>query len=68
MEEFRDLWDECDAVFDGGRLGDGRSGSTIIDLTRAVDGEFRFVRVGSDVDALRALLIEKYGFAEGPDK
>ena len=64
VEEFRDLWDQCDAVFDGGRLGDGRSGSTIIDLTRAVAGEFRFVRVGSDVDSLRALLVDKYGLTE----
>ena len=61
-EEFRDLWGECDAVFDGGRLDDGRSGSTIVDLTRA--GAFKIVRVGSGCDELRETLRARFGLAE----
>ena len=62
VEEFRDLWGECDAVFDGGRLDDGRSGSTMIDLT--VEGSFKIIRVGSGCDELRESLQERFGLIE----
>ena len=47
VSEFRELWQQCMAVFDGGLIrGDGRHGSTIIDLSE--HGCFRIVRRGSD--------------------
>ena len=66
MYEFQDLWHHCDAVFDGGKLVDGRSGSTIIKLTDCSTTEKRFsiIRSGSDVDSLKKMLVEKYKMIE----
>jgi 2',5'-phosphodiesterase len=45
--EFRELWPQCEAVFDGGTIcGAGRHGSTIIDLSEP--GCFRILRRGDD--------------------
>ena len=46
-------------VFDGGRLAAGRSGSTILDLTRP--GEFSVARRGSGFAEAVQLLAGKYG-------
>ena len=47
VSEFRELWPQCTAVFDGDTLhSGGRHGSTIIDLSER--GRFRIVRRGSD--------------------
>ena len=50
VSEFRELWPQCTAVFDGGTIrGTGRHGSTIIDLSEP--GCFRLVRRGNDQQA-----------------
>lgn len=47
ISEFRELWSECAAVFDGGTIdAAGRAGSTIIDLSEA--GYFRILRRGAE--------------------
>ncbi|CAH0386344.1 unnamed protein product [Bemisia tabaci] len=46
-EEFRDLWDQLAAVFDGGKIGKSsasRAGSTVIDLSEL--GKYKIVREG----------------------
>lgn len=60
-EDFWELWGSCAAVFDGGRLGADRSGSTIVDLS--VPGAFRIVRAGSAPEHVRSVLTARYGFA-----
>ena len=59
VREFEGLWPACAAVFDGGRLESGRSGSTIVDLTQP--GAFGIVREGESLDTCCQLLAEKYG-------
>ena len=47
VEEFSELWDKVDSVYDGGRIGEEterREGSTIVDLSQA--GSYRLVRRG----------------------
>ena len=47
VSDFRDLWPQCEAVFDAGTIrGAGRQGSTIIDLSEP--GSFRILRRGDD--------------------
>ncbi|MEF2228532.1 MAG: L-threonylcarbamoyladenylate synthase [Candidatus Cardinium sp.] len=51
VQEFKELWPELDAVFDGGILGPidpMRLGSTIVDLS--VKGSFRIIRYGCALD------------------
>jgi 2',5'-phosphodiesterase len=59
VEEFRELWKECAIVFDGGVISGHRSGSTIVDLT--VPNEYSIERAGQGMQAVVALLREKYG-------
>ena len=59
VREFEGLWPACAAVFDGGRLESGRSGSTVVDLTQP--GAFGIVREGESLDTCCQLLAEKYG-------
>ena len=70
--EFQDLWHHCDAVFDGGKLLDGRSGSTIIKLTDGTnyngERQFTIVRDGSDADSLKRLFVEKYKYCSPVNK
>jgi len=48
-EEFSELWEHCEHVFDGGRIVAERSGSTIVDLT--IPGRYKIIRDGSALDA-----------------
>lgn len=54
VEEFSALWPQLAAVFDGGRIGEDRAGSTIVDLT--LPGKYQIVRKGSDFDATISVL------------
>ena len=64
VDEFEHMWPNLDAVFDGGRIASGRSGSTIVDLTDAkADGtpwNFRVVRDGSALSPT-VETVQKYG-------
>ena len=60
--DFQELWSSCAAIFDSGRLGRDRAGSTIIDLS--VAGSFRIVREGSEPDSVRNILAREFGMAE----
>lgn len=44
IEDFKNLWDHCAYVYDGGVLPSGRAGSTIVDLTQ--QGKYKIVRPG----------------------
>ena len=52
----------CATIFDAGRLGRDRAGSTIIDLS--VASSFRVVREGSEPDRVRRTLAHDFGMAE----
>ena len=54
VEDFRALWPECAGVFDAGRVGDDRSGSTIVDLS--VPGEFGVLRAGCVLEHVKGVL------------
>ena len=62
ISEFEELWPLCAAIFDSGRLGRDRAGSTIIDLS--VAGSFRIVREGSEPDSVRNILARDFCMAE----
>ncbi|XP_075228737.1 threonylcarbamoyl-AMP synthase-like [Lycorma delicatula] len=60
-EEFRPLWPQLAAVFDGGTLGNNlieRLGSTVVDLS--VNGQFTIIRKGSALTETVDILL-KYG-------
>lgn len=64
VEEFSDIWEKVDAVFNGGPIPDGpsaRFGSTVVDLS--LQGTYRIIRPGcalqNTVEKLR-----KYGLVE----
>lgn len=44
IKDFKDLWNHCEFVYDGGVLPSGRAGSTIVDLTR--NGKYKILRPG----------------------
>lgn len=57
VKEFKQLWPDLDAVFDGGTLGaidPMRLGSTIVDLSSA--GSFRIIRNGCALDYVKSRL------------
>ena len=54
--DFRELWDKCANVYDGGELNAGTSGSTIIDLSEP--GVYRIVRKGCSEEEAHAILKE----------
>ena len=71
VNEFRELHEKCERVFDGGKIieDDGstdsallRAGSTIVDLSKG-DGTFHVVRDGCALKNTTSVLIE-YGFIE----
>ena len=62
ISEFQELWPLCAAIFDSGRLGRDRAGSTIIDLS--VAGSFRIVRDGSEPESVRSTLTQDFGMPE----
>lgn len=45
VKEFKNLWEHCSFVYDGGVLPAGREGSTIVDLSKI--GKYRILRPGS---------------------
>lgn len=66
VDEFADLWPACAAVVDGGTIrSNGRTGSTIVDLT--VPGAFRVVREGSTVREIRESLAQTHGLRESTE-
>ena len=44
INDFKNLWEHCAFVYDGGILPAGRAGSTIVDLT--VLGKYKILRPG----------------------
>lgn len=54
-EEFAELWDACDEVFDGGAIPAKRLGSTIVDLSSRAN-DFAIVRAGERCDELVRVL------------
>ena len=44
VNDFTELWPQCEAVFNGLRIEADRAGSTIVDLS--VPGEYKIVRPG----------------------
>jgi tRNA threonylcarbamoyl adenosine modification protein (Sua5/YciO/YrdC/YwlC family) len=71
VNEFRELHEKCERVFDGGKIieDDGstdsallRAGSTIVDLSKG-DGTFHVVRDGCALTNTTSVLLE-YGFIE----
>ena len=55
VEEFAELWDACDEVFDGGAIPAKRLGSTIVDLSSRAN-DFAIVRAGERCDELVRVL------------
>lgn len=67
VNEFRELWPQLGAVFDGGQLGlseEQRAASTVIDLSER--GKFKVIRKGVAVKRTVELL-ENFGFKEISD-
>lgn len=63
-EEFRTLWPNLDAIFNGGTIGcslESRQGSTIIDLT--INNQYCVVRTGSALPSTIHIL-NKFGLKE----
>lgn len=61
VEEFKDLWEEVGAVFDGGQLGiteTQRSASTVIDLSE--EGSYKVIRQGVAVEHTENV-VKSYG-------
>jgi len=58
VHEFRPLWEHCAYVCDGGDLGAGRSGSTIVDIS--LPGRYIVLRDGSAL-AHTTSIVEAYG-------
>ncbi|CDG49361.1 L-threonylcarbamoyladenylate synthase [Cardinium endosymbiont of Bemisia tabaci] len=57
VEEFKPLWSDLDAVFDGGRLGTidpMRLGSTIVDLS--IEASFKIIRNGCALNKVKKIL------------
>ncbi len=57
IKEFKQLWPDLDAIFDGSTLGTidpMRLGSTIVDLS--VEGDFRIIRNGCALDYVKKIL------------
>ncbi|CAH2560162.1 L-threonylcarbamoyladenylate synthase [Cardinium endosymbiont of Oedothorax gibbosus] len=62
VKEFKQLWPDLDAVFDGGTLGaidPMRLGSTIVDLF--VENSFRIIRNGCALDDVTKILLQLEG-------
>ena len=55
VADFQELWGACAGVFDAGRVGHDRSGSTIVDLS--APGQFAVVRPGCALECARSVLL-----------
>jgi tRNA threonylcarbamoyl adenosine modification protein (Sua5/YciO/YrdC/YwlC family) len=56
IEQFSELWDRVDWVFDGGEIACDNKGSTIVDLQRCVDGTYKILRDGCALEATTEIL------------
>ena len=63
VDDFRELWCQCGAVYDGGRIPASPLGSTIVDLSRP--GRYGITRAGVAEEATREVL-ERHGLQDGP--
>ncbi|PWA61406.1 DHBP synthase RibB-like alpha/beta domain-containing protein [Artemisia annua] len=61
INDFKNLWEHCAFVYDGGILPAGRAGSTIVDLT--VLGKYKILRAGSAKEATISIL-ERHSLQE----
>jgi tRNA threonylcarbamoyl adenosine modification protein (Sua5/YciO/YrdC/YwlC family) len=61
IKDFKNLWEHCAFIYDGGVLPSGRAGSTIVDLTRI--GKYKILRSGSAKEETVAIL-EKHSLLE----
>lgn len=60
VDEFSALWNQLGAIFDGGKIGNNRAGSTIVDLS--VPEKYEVIRKGSNFDGTIHIL-QKYGYS-----
>ncbi|KAL7616892.1 hypothetical protein Lser_V15G02507 [Lactuca serriola] len=61
IKEFKNLWEHCSFVYDGGVLPAGRAGSTVVDLSMI--GKYKILRPGSAKEETVSIL-EKYSLLE----
>ncbi|GJU63882.1 YrdC domain-containing protein, mitochondrial isoform X1 [Tanacetum coccineum] len=61
INDFKNLWEHCAFVYDGGILPAGRAGSTIVDLT--VLGKYKILRPGSAKEETISIL-ERHSLQE----
>ena len=61
VEDFRGLWPQCGAIYDGGAIEASPEGSTIVDLSQP--GSFRIRRCGVAAEQTVTLL-ESFGIQE----
>ncbi|KAI3683504.1 hypothetical protein L1987_84009 [Smallanthus sonchifolius] len=61
IKDFKNLWEHCMFVYDGGILPAGRAGSTVVDLTMI--GKYKILRAGSAKEETVSIL-ERYSLQE----
>nr|XP_043610987.1 yrdC domain-containing protein, mitochondrial [Erigeron canadensis] len=61
INDFKNLWEHCTYVYDGGILPAGRAGSTIVDLT--MRGKYKILRPGSAKEETISIL-ERHSLLE----
>ncbi|XP_071933214.1 uncharacterized protein [Coffea arabica] len=61
IRDFKNLWEHCSYIYDGGVLPSGRAGSTIVDLTKL--GMYKILRPGSAKEETIAIL-ERHSLLE----
>ncbi|KAL6199936.1 hypothetical protein ACLB2K_029718 [Fragaria x ananassa] len=64
IKDFKNLWEHCAYVYQGGVLPSGCAGSTVVDLTRL--GKFKILRSGSAREETVAILERHSLEEEGP--
>ncbi|XP_024983018.1 yrdC domain-containing protein, mitochondrial [Cynara cardunculus var. scolymus] len=61
IKDFKNLWENCTFVYDGGILPAGRAGSTVVDLTML--GKYKILRPGSAKEETISIL-ERHSLVE----
>lgn len=61
IKDFKNLWEHCTFVYDGGILPAGRAGSTVVDLTMI--GKYKILRPGSAMEETVSIL-ERHSLLE----
>lgn len=64
IKDFKNLWENCAFVYDGGVLPAGRAGSTVVDLTML--GKYKILRPGSAQEETISIL-ERHSLLEAGD-